>query len=78
MVEVLCLTLLFDWSRNHETTAQNPQGGLQDESGGLENKMPIATIDGVRLNYTIHGEGEWLVLIGGYASGNWQAESWFP
>lgn len=35
--------------------------------------MPIARVGDIHLNYTIHGAGDWLVLIGGYASGNWQA-----
>jgi len=35
--------------------------------------MPFATIGDVKINYTIQGSGDWLVLIGGYASGNWQA-----
>ena len=35
--------------------------------------MPIAKIGDVSLNYTVEGSGDWLVLIGGYASGNWQA-----
>lgn len=36
--------------------------------------MPIASVGDIQLNFTIHGEGrEWVVLIGGYASGNWQA-----
>ena len=35
--------------------------------------MPIAKVGGLRLNYVVEGSGDWLVLIGGYASGNWQA-----
>ena len=35
--------------------------------------MPFATIGDVKINYTVQGSGDWLVLIGGYASGNWQA-----
>jgi 3-oxoadipate enol-lactonase len=35
--------------------------------------MPLAKVGDVQLNYTIQGEGEWLVLIGGYASSNWQS-----
>jgi 3-oxoadipate enol-lactonase len=27
----------------------------------------------VELNYTVHGRGDWLVLIGGLAGGNWQS-----
>lgn len=33
--------------------------------------MPIAKIGDVKLNYTVEGAGDWLVLIGGYASGDW-------
>lgn len=35
--------------------------------------MPLAKVGDVTLNYTIQGTGEWLVLIGGYASSNWQS-----
>ena len=35
--------------------------------------MPFATVGDVKINYTVQGQGDWLVLIGGYASGNWQA-----
>ncbi len=35
--------------------------------------MPFATVGDVKINYTVQGEGDWLVLVGGYASGNWQA-----
>lgn len=35
--------------------------------------MPIAKVNGINLNYTIEGAGDWLVLIGGYASSNWQS-----
>ncbi len=35
--------------------------------------MPLAKVGDLNLNYTIQGEGEWLVLIGGYASSNWQS-----
>ena len=35
--------------------------------------MPLAHVGDVRLNYTVQGSGEWLVLIGGYASSNWQS-----
>ena len=35
--------------------------------------MPLAKVGDVNLNYTIQGEGDWLVLIGGYASSNWQS-----
>ena len=34
--------------------------------------MPFATVGDVKINYTIQGSGDWLVLIGGYASGNWR------
>lgn len=35
--------------------------------------MPIARLANININYEIRGSGDWLVLIGGYASGNWQA-----
>jgi len=35
--------------------------------------MPRARVGDVTLNYTVHGSGDWVVLIGGFASGNWQA-----
>src|SRR5215510_1293698 len=35
--------------------------------------MPVAKVGDVNINYTVQGEGDWLVLVGGYASGNWQA-----
>ena len=35
--------------------------------------MANAHVNGVNLNYTVQGSGEWLVLIGGYASSNWQS-----
>jgi pimeloyl-ACP methyl ester carboxylesterase len=35
--------------------------------------MPIANLDGVDLNYSVAGEGDWLVMIGGYMSGNLEA-----
>jgi 3-oxoadipate enol-lactonase len=35
--------------------------------------MQIVETNGIRLNYVVQGEGDWLLLIGGYASGNWQA-----
>jgi 3-oxoadipate enol-lactonase len=35
--------------------------------------MPFATVGDVKINYSVQGSGDWLVLIGGYASGNWQA-----
>jgi 3-oxoadipate enol-lactonase len=33
----------------------------------------VAAVNGLRLNYVVQGSGDWLVLVGGYASGNWQA-----
>jgi 3-oxoadipate enol-lactonase len=33
--------------------------------------MPRAKVGDIHLNYTVRGEGDWLVLIGGYASSNW-------
>lgn len=38
-----------------------------------EARMPFATVGDVTINYTVQGAGDWVVLIGGYASGNWQA-----
>ena len=35
--------------------------------------MPVAKVGDVNINYAVQGEGDWLVLVGGYASGNWQA-----
>jgi 3-oxoadipate enol-lactonase len=35
--------------------------------------MPHAQVGDIRMNYTVQGEGEWLVMVGGYASGNWSA-----
>jgi pimeloyl-ACP methyl ester carboxylesterase len=35
--------------------------------------MPTAKIGGITMNYTVHGAGEPIVLIGGYASGYWQS-----
>jgi len=35
--------------------------------------MNIANVNGVKLSYTIQGSCEWLILIGGYASSNWQS-----
>lgn len=35
--------------------------------------MAAANINGVNLNYTVQGDGDWVVLIGGFQSGNWQA-----
>lgn len=33
--------------------------------------MPRVKVGDIHLSYTVRGEGEWLVLIGGYASSNW-------
>ena len=33
--------------------------------------MPRVKVGDIQLSYTVRGEGEWLVLIGGYASSNW-------
>lgn len=35
--------------------------------------MPHAQVGDIRMNYTVQGEGDWLVMVGGYASGNWSA-----
>jgi pimeloyl-ACP methyl ester carboxylesterase len=35
--------------------------------------MPLAQIGDIKINYSVQGAGDWVVLIGGYASGNWQA-----
>jgi pimeloyl-ACP methyl ester carboxylesterase len=35
--------------------------------------MPLAKVADLNINYTVQGSGEWLVLIGGYASSNWQS-----
>jgi 3-oxoadipate enol-lactonase len=35
--------------------------------------MPTVKVGDITLNYTVQGSGDWLVLIGGYASANWQA-----
>ena len=35
--------------------------------------MPVTKVGDVNLNYTVQGSGDWLVLIGGYASSNWQS-----
>lgn len=35
--------------------------------------MPKAHVGDIDLNYTVQGSGDWLVLIGGYASSNWQS-----
>lgn len=35
--------------------------------------MPTARVGDIQLNYTVQGAGDWLVLIGGYASSNWQS-----
>ena len=33
--------------------------------------MPFVSVGDVKINYTVEGSGDWLVMIGGYASGNW-------
>jgi len=38
--------------------------------------MPQVQVGDIQMNYTVQGEGEWLVMVGGYASGNWS--SWGP
>lgn len=38
--------------------------------------MPKAKIGDINLNYTVQGSGDWLVMVGGFVSGNWQA--WGP
>ncbi|HUF80533.1 MAG TPA: alpha/beta fold hydrolase [Burkholderiales bacterium] len=35
--------------------------------------MPTAKIGDITMNYTVHGTGDPVVLIGGYASGYWQS-----
>jgi 3-oxoadipate enol-lactonase len=35
--------------------------------------MPFAQVGDIKINYTVQGAGDWLVMVGGYASGNWQA-----
>ena len=35
--------------------------------------MPVARVNDVNINYTIEGSGDWLVLIGGYASSNYSS-----
>lgn len=37
--------------------------------------MPKVKLGDLQLNYTTHGSGEWVVLIGGLAGGNWQSWS---
>lgn len=32
--------------------------------------MPLVNVNGVKINYEVHGEGDWVVMIGGYASAN--------
>ncbi len=38
--------------------------------------MPSVQVGELTMNYTVKGEGDWLVMVGGYASGNWS--SWGP
>ncbi len=33
--------------------------------------MPRVKVGDIHLSYTVRGDGDWLVLIGGYASSNW-------
>ena len=40
--------------------------------------MPLAQIGDIRMNYTVQGTGEWLVMVGGYASGNYSAKTCPP
>ncbi len=35
--------------------------------------MPQAQVGDIRINYTVQGEGDWLVMVGGYASGNFSS-----
>ena len=35
--------------------------------------MPQAQIGDIQMNYTVQGTGDWLVMVGGYASGNYSA-----
>ncbi len=35
--------------------------------------MPQVKVGDIQMNYTVQGEGEWLVMVGGYASGNWSS-----
>jgi len=37
--------------------------------------VPGIKVGDVQLHYTLHGEGDWLILIGGLAGGNWQSWS---
>ncbi len=39
----------------------------------LEQILPKAHLDGVDLHYEVMGQGDWLVMIGGYVSGNHDA-----
>lgn len=38
--------------------------------------MPQIRVGDISMNYTVQGQGDWLVMVGGYASGNWS--SWGP
>ena len=38
--------------------------------------MPSIQVGDISMNYTVQGQGDWLVMVGGYASGNWS--SWGP
>jgi len=35
--------------------------------------MPCIKVGDLTMNYTVQGEGDWLVMVGGYASGNWSS-----
>jgi len=35
--------------------------------------MPCIKVGDLTMNYTVKGEGDWLVMVGGYASGNWSS-----
>ena len=35
--------------------------------------MPQVKVGDIQMNYTVQGEGDWLVMVGGYASGNWSS-----
>ncbi len=35
--------------------------------------MPVAKIGDIQMNYTVQGSGDWVVMIGGYISGNWSS-----
>ena len=35
--------------------------------------MPSIKVGDLTMNYTVRGEGDWLVMVGGYVSGNWSS-----